>query len=312
MESKKVSIVVATFNNGQYIDELLNSIVNQTFSDFEVVVRDDVSSDNTLEIVKRYIEMDSRIRLVENDVPSGSAMGNFFSLLNEQLQGEYIMCADADDVWLDTKVEKTLEVMQKTEQEFGDKTPVLVHTDLSVVDENLNEIAASMFRFEKISAKRKSYNHYISQNNITGCTMMINRALLRFCVPKPRQAVMHDWWLALCAAQFGEIVFLDMPTILYRQHSNNQVGAYNANDLVKSAQKLSNKQRMNAVYLSMFRQAGEFAERFGYLMTEDDIKKAKRYAEMEHLGKFGRIVRIVTGGYYKNTLLRNIGQFIVI
>ncbi len=314
METNKplVSVVLATFNSEKHLEDLLDSIVNQTFGDFELVVRDDVSRDKTLEIIERYIKKDGRIRLVPNSVPSGSAAGNFFKLLNVELNGRYVMCADADDVWLETKIEKTLELMQKSEQRFGEKTPILVHTDLSVVDQNLDIIAKSMFKYEKISAERKSFKNYISQNNVTGCTMMVNRALLRFAVPRPKKAVMHDWWLALCAAQFGEIAFLDIPTILYRQHGNNQVGAYDANDLMLSAKKLSNKQKMRAIYLSMFRQAGEFAERFGYLMTEQDIKLAVKYAEFEQLSKPRKILRIISRGYYKNTLLRNIGQFIVI
>ena len=307
---QKVKILVATYNNEKYIEELLDSLLSQSFSNIEIVIRDDGSCDSTLEIVNRIKESDSRIKILEIANSLKSAKSNFFTLLlNTPLEkNEYIMFADADDVWKKDKVEKTIEVMLTNETDL----PTLVHTDLTVVDEQLNLIAPSLFKYEKISPERKTLKNILVQNNVTGCTVMINSALKDMVNEYPKDTVMHDWWLTLIAATFGNIVVLNEQTILYRQHGGNQIGAYDSNSLSQGFKKLSNKERMKGIYISMFRQAGCFSEVFKEQLKEEDKIMLDNYRDMEYLSKIKKIAMIIKGKYYKNTLLRNIGQFIVI
>src|SRR5699024_4749681 len=127
---------------------------------------------------------------------------------------DYLMFADADDFWLPDKVEKTFAKMREMEREAGTGCPILVHTDLAVADGSLRVIAPSLFRYEKLSPQRNSLRELLAQNNVTGCTVMINRALRKLIRQAPADAVMHDWWAALAAAAFGRIGVLDEPTIL--------------------------------------------------------------------------------------------------
>ena len=225
-----VTVLLATFNGEKFLEEQLNSLLNQSFSDFRIVIRDDGSTDNTLEIIERYKGISpEKIEICPSGEPTHSAAGNFFKLI-ELYNDDYIMLCDQDDCWLPDKIEKTLAAMKKTEENFGNDTPILVHTDLKVVDEKLKIINNSFIKLQGLSPNFCELNNLLMQNCVTGCTSMFNKALLEKLFILPSTVAMHDWWIALIAAAFGKIVFLNESTILYRQHSNNEVGAKNVND----------------------------------------------------------------------------------
>jgi hypothetical protein len=300
-----VSVLLATYNSAKYLRQLMDSILGQTFGDIRLVIRDDCSTDGTADIIGSY--NDSRIELIPGGEPSGSAQNNFFALLAAR-DDDYIMFADADDVWLPDKIERTLARMKSLEAERGADTPLLVHTDLVVADENLGVISGSLFRYEKISPSRRSLNQLLAQNNVTGCAAMINRALRALTPRLPESSVMHDWWLALTASAFGDIATLDEATVLYRQHGSNQVGAYDAGNLLLAAQKLARARAVRQTYSAMFKQAGCFAKTFSDRLSPAQLEMCEAYASMERRGKLGRIKTIVKYRFYKNTLIRNIGQ----
>jgi hypothetical protein len=115
--------------------------------------------------------------------------------------------------------------MRKAEAEADPGTAVLVHTDLTVVDEQLGVIDESLWKYQGIQPELDSLERLLIQNCVTGCTAMINRSLREKADPIPPEAVMHDWWLTLVASCFGRIVCLPIPTLLYRQHGRNDTGA---------------------------------------------------------------------------------------
>ena len=124
------------------------------------------------------------------------------------------------------KVERAINEIRRLENQFGETTPILVHSDLTVVDEKLNEISASFFDHSKIDVSKGGRLDYLLFNNIvTGCASMGNRALLDLVRPIPDGVPMHDWWLALVAASCGVVGTIAEPTVFYRQHGRNQVGA---------------------------------------------------------------------------------------
>lgn len=306
----EVSIILCTYNSEPYIHELADSILRSDFQDFELLVQDDCSSDRTAEILESF--GDPRIKIRVNDAPSGSAAMNFMSALVTMDTGPYIMFADADDFWEPDKISKTLAIMKKTEASLPAGTPVLVHTDLSVVDGSLREISPSLWEYEKISPERTSLNQLLAQNNVTGCTVMINSALKQYVPSIPSSFVMHDWWLALCASAFGKIAFIRESLIRYRQHGSNSVGAYDAASLSASAKKLADTDKTRRIYDSMFSQADCFAEYYRDKITEDQYRICKAYGAMIHQNKLQKAVSVFRYGFWKNTLIRNIGQFIAI
>ena len=307
-----IVILLATYNSAAHLSALVDSILASDDPDFRLLIRDDCSTDSTPVLVDSYQRRDQRISVTLSDVQSGGAQNNFFRLLLDAPDADYLMFADADDVWLPDKISRTLDRMRACEAACGCSTPVLVHGDLTVVDAQLQVLAPSLFAYEKLSPQRKSLKNLLCQNNVTGCTVMINRALRQLVPAQPAHSVMHDWWLALIAAAFGHIEVINEPLLLYRQHGNNQVGAYNAHDPLLAAKKLSRTRHIHAVYNAMFAQAGCFAETFADRLSPSQLRICRAYAAMATQGKPGRIFSIIRYGFYKNTWVRNLGQLIAI
>jgi glycosyltransferase involved in cell wall biosynthesis len=229
---------MSTYNGARFVGEQIESIRRQTLTGWSLLVRDDGSSDDTVMIVESLTSLDSRIRLVRDDRGNVGPAASYGHLL-EQVTGsdpDYVALADQDDVWYPDKLERELDHLQRREREIGTAVPLLVHSDLSVVGEDLRPIHASFLAFQHLRhVDRWPLGTLLVQNFVTGCTVLINRALLRIAVPLPAAILMHDWWLALCAAAVGEVRFLPEPTVLYRQHGSNVLGSRGWFDIMVSS-----------------------------------------------------------------------------
>ena len=217
------------------------------------------------------------------------------------------MFCDQDDVWLPQKVEVTLAAMQKSE---GDKkTPVLVHTNLKVVDQDLNVISDSFFEFQQLIQADITLPKLLVQNYVTGCTVMINRALKEKCKKIPKDCIMHDWWLALVAVLFGRLVCVDEPTMLYRQHSDNQVGAKASYGISFIKRKLSTLSEVRKNYNATYQQAKSLLNIYADSINESDRQLLRIYCEIQEMNKLKKICTIRKYGFKKGTRLRVIGQY---
>ena len=220
-----VSILMAVYNGEKYLAEQIESILTQTFTDWKLIICDDNSGDKSFEIIEKYRDMyPDKITAYRNAEPTGSAQANFMGMLKFS-DTEYTMFSDQDDVWLPDKIAVTLAEMKRMEDKYG-SMPFLVHTDMAVVDSELKEISHSFMKYCGLNARRKKLNYLLVQNNISGCTMMINRALLELAKDvSAADMIMHDWWFGLIASAFGAVGFVNSSTSLYRQHDNNELGA---------------------------------------------------------------------------------------
>lgn len=271
-------ILLSTYNGAAYLPEQLDSIINQTFTNWTLLIRDDGSSDNTLEVIQRYASADSRIILLSDHLGNLNVIKSFSTLMDAAVKRHepYIFFCDQDDVWLPHKVQTTLSLLEQIEKESSTETPILVHTDLRVVDKNLNTIHDSYIRFEGLKRNPASpLNTLLINNYITGCTIGMNRALLQLAAPVPEDVRMHDWWCGLCVAASGVIGFIDEPTMLYRQHGNNSVGSsgfYGKLNELKQFRKNLMKRKMN---LSLcFTQALHLKERISDKKMHKDLIQA--------------------------------------
>lgn len=305
-----IDILMAVYNGEEFVGQQIESILKQTRTDWSLLIQDDGSKDRTMEILSAYeAEYPSKIKVYQNQVNSGSAQANFFRLLARS-GGDYAMTCDHDDVWLPDKVEKTMGEMERLERESPPKTPVLVHTDLTVVDENLRPVASSMFRLQNLDSRRVTLNRLLAQNVVTGCTMLANRPLLELARGAPESAIMHDWWLALVAAAFGKIGFVPEPTILYRQHGNNEVGAKNVRDPKYVAARLKKTEQIRKVLSDTYRQAAGFYERYQDRLPKEEADLVLGYARMPEYGKLKRMAHLLLHGHGKNGLVRKAGQLL--
>ncbi len=224
MVNNNIAILLSTYNSEEYLSEQINSIISQTVKEWILYIRDDGSSDNTFAIISNYCRLFDNIIHIKDNMNNLGAKKSFIKLLSE-VESPYYMFCDHDDVWLPEKIEKTLHKMKEAESKNPLK-PVLVFTDLIVVDRNLNIISNSMWEYQKTNPLHSKDVYTLSISNpITGCTIMINRAAKDVSVPMSSKSLMHDLWIALNVSHYGYIDFVNEPTMLYRQHNRNVLGA---------------------------------------------------------------------------------------
>ncbi|MBK1648244.1 glycosyltransferase family 2 protein [Rhabdochromatium marinum] len=223
-----VCLLLATYNGACYLREQLDSLCYQSFRDWTLLVRDDGSRDATLAIVREYAQADPRIRMIHDHRGNLGPVQNFRALLeNAWAMGfNSMFLVDQDDIWESRKVEQQLRLLAESEQEYGVSTPILVHSDLRVVNRRARVVSPFFMNYQAIHHESlEGMRVLLVQNFVTGCTVALNRPALQCVLPIPDQAVMHDWWLALMVDATGHIVFLNEQTVNYRQHPGNRVGA---------------------------------------------------------------------------------------
>ncbi|MEG1580168.1 MAG: glycosyltransferase family 2 protein [Bacteroidaceae bacterium] len=220
----KLAILLATYNGSIYIKEQLDSLFAQSYLDWTLFVQDDLSTDNTLDLVRAYQEQHRNIIILDNNKKLGS-MNNFTTLL-EKVDAKYYMFCDQDDVWLPNKIELTLCKMEEMERTNREK-PIIVHTDLIVVNEKLQLITDSFWHYSRISPQILNNFDYMGAHCLaTGCTMMINNRAKSVSLPIPNTAIMHDAWIVVKTfKEKGCVAAIQNKTILYRQHGGNTLGA---------------------------------------------------------------------------------------
>ena len=299
----KIAILMATYNGEKYICQQIDSILSQTCTDWELYIHDDGSTDNTIAAVESYVEKyPDKIHLIDGK-STGGAKYNFFYLFG-QVEAPYYMTCDQDDVWLDKKIELTYDKMLTIENKAD--VPCLVYTELRVVDSELNTIADTMSGYQSLDCHKRTINQFILQNSVTGCTMMINRALRdkMLHITDIDNTIMHDWWAALVAAQFGKTAFIDEPTILYRQHGDNSLGALGINKLSYIVRRVWQKKQIQESMRLGRLQAREFAKT--YNLPADSL--AVRYAALEGKSRLVRQRFYKENDMYKTGTMRRLGQ----
>ncbi|MCI9080394.1 MAG: glycosyltransferase family 2 protein [Lachnospiraceae bacterium] len=222
-----ITILMAVYNGERYLKEQLESIRMQDYSEWRLVVRDDCSSDKSVQILNDFASsVANEVIVYINEPACGSAKGNFARLLNDAGDSEYIMFSDQDDVWKMDKLSTCMDKMHQLEEKYGSGIPLLVHSDVEVVNENMEMISPSMFDYSGIR-REATLEQLLLQNNVTGCTMLFNKALCSGIAPfagNPN-VIMHDYFAALYAKIFGRTAFINKPLVSYRQHGSNSVGA---------------------------------------------------------------------------------------
>lgn len=302
-----VEILLSTYNGEKFLKDFLASLEAQTCEDWFLTVRDDGSKDNTMAILRKFADKyPDKVLLIENKEGNLGACKSFLILLRKA-SADYIMFADQDDVWLREKIEKTLKKIKTAEEKYGKEIPILIHTDLKVVDERLNPVSESFWQYQRQNPEHKTLNFLIVQNNVTGCTMVINKALKNLVEIIPERAIMHDWWLALVASAFGLIEYISEPTILYRQHHSQNTGAkkysvkYFFERFIKTPE-----EAFNAVQKTLA-QAQEFLKIYESKLTPSQKEMLLNYINLPYLKTSERIKEIRRWKLFKQGFLRNIG-----
>ena len=209
---KRVSVCMATYNGEKYICEQLDTIIANLTDHDELIISDDGSTDDTVAILQQYQLKYPYITILNG--PQKGVIKNFENALINS-HGKYIFLSDQDDEWMKNKVERMI-------KEFENSKVMAVVHDAVIVDAENNEINSSLF---KIRNSKKGLCKNLIKNSYVGCCMAVRRELVEKALPFPENIEMHDWWCMLIASIFGQIAYLDEPTIYYRQHGTNTLGA---------------------------------------------------------------------------------------
>lgn len=297
MYSPKISIILSTYNGEAYLGDLLRSLSQQVHGFDSLVVRDDHSTDRTMTIVQDWAKA-TRIPL---HWESGEQIGpakSFFKALAMAPASDIYMFADQDDIWLPGKIFNAVKNLVLS----SDGHPMLYASRVAIVDAQLQ-----FMRFSP-TPRRIGFTSAICENLFNGCTMAMNHALVRLLLRHlPDAMCMHDWWVYLVASGTGTVLFDGRPTVLYRQHATNVIGAGSAS--------VVNKNRIVKVIAGpthqRLQQISEFLDVYGNVLTSqarEDIHWISKYRNRF----IARVTACITARITRQSRLENIGTRLTI
>lgn len=304
----RIDILLATYNGERFLAEQLDSIVSQTHKNWRILIRDDGSSDGTGKIIEAFRARHPDKMTVIEDRDGNIGLVQNFSRLMERSDAPYAAFCDQDDVWIPEKLDLSLAKMRELERNNGSNTPLLIFTDLVLVDENTKVIHPSFWRYQGLQPERcGSLNQLLVLNVVTGCTSLLNRQLVRKTAPLPAQVQAHDWWVALVAAALGYASYVSEPGVLYRQHGNNAFGARRGhvyNLPMRGCLLLKDFGRRRVFVGDSFKQAAAFQRQYMNDLGELETQVLATFSTIPDQNFFQRIITATRCQCWPNGMLR--------
>ena len=211
----RVCVLLSTFNGEKYIKEQLCSLLEQEDVDITILIRDDGSKDNTIQIINQI--KDNRIYLYSGD--NIGPANSFMDLIYKSPEADYYAFCDQDDIWMPNKLQAAIHEIEKIENVECKR--MFYFSNVLIADANLDNVTKSDICQDFINIKQR-----LLHNCAIGCTSVFNKNLRNKVKEyNPNYIFMHDWWVYLvCLATNGEIIFDSNAYVYYRQHDNNAVG----------------------------------------------------------------------------------------
>ena len=303
--------LLAAYNGEVYLPELLSSLSAQTEKDFSVLFQDDGSSDRTPFILSQWAAQDPRFRSGQEQGMHLGPKGNFISLLR-QSSADLLMLCDQDDYWEANKVSRLICRYAEATSSLPAETPVLVHSDASIIDAEGHLVAESFFALQGWDPQATGLNRLLVQNNVTGCLTLMNRPLADLVVRygNPEKMFMHDWFIALTAAAFGSVFFMPEQLVRYRQHSMNTIGASRNSLPLRALSALRNVDKSKSRIALTYSHAQAFLDVFGDALPREAAEIIHAYLQTNDLPKLRRLAAIRKHGYLMQSPVTRMGQYL--
>lgn len=302
-----VDILMATYNGEKYVEEQLLSILEQDYAAFHLYIRDDGSTDKTVEILKKYqSKYPEKITLLEDKQKNLGATQNF-SVLMQASKAAYIAFSDQDDRWLRNKISRMMAEMLKVEKDKPER-PVYIFSDLSITDGQMNILNCSLNKRDKLNPELVQTHRLLMQNVPYGCATLINKSLLEKAVPIPQEALLHDHWLALIASLFGTLAYVNEALILHRIHDNNASRAASIHKKEKEEtlnSKINNKNFHNYLFKQVA-QAEAILNRYERQLSLAQIKMLKDFVALKSSRGMSRKWLLIKNRFFKNYWLNTL------
>lgn len=282
-----IAILMSTYNGKAYLQEQLESVLEQTVSDFLLLIRDDGSSDGTGDLLREISDPRVRLILGENLGPAGS----FFALLDaaRQENADFVFFCDQDDVWMPDKLERLLAEMGKCPA-----GPALVFSDFAMIDGSGSVTGDSYTAMAqlRIPADGNFFPKLLAQPYVFGCASVLNRELLELVKDPPAGIEMYDCWIALVASLLGTVRYLPQSTIYHRFHSSNATGRSGMNSLAARVRRVTQNFKKQAENTALrLHQAQLLLDRYGDSLSD---AQRKMLLELTKAGKTGGLSPVKT------------------
>lgn len=295
--------MMATYNGEKYVREQIVSILNQSYSEWKLYVRDDGSTDHTIDIINEYQSIyPEKIVFIQDRSNLKGSKENFSIIYETVEEADYYAFCDQDDIWYPNKLLDIISVIKKY-----DRIPTLIYHDVKLVDEKLNDIANSFFKYTSLSLGGENNIHQTLQYNcVPGCTMLLNKKLKGMIQSIPNECIMHDWWILLVTLCLeGNIVYLDKVLGQYRQHNNNQIGAVKGKNILQMFIKcfdvhrvryyINNNRRMRQERIT---QTEELLKQYGDKITSNNLEIIMDYLDiLKSNKKIRNLIKARKDGY---------------
>lgn len=208
-----ISIALATYNGEKYLKQQLDSIFSQTYPDFELIIGDDCSKDNTINIINEYISKGKKIKLIQNTSNLGFKK-NFESIISH-CNGDYIAFCDQDDIWTNDHLEVLINNIENN---------LLICANAALIAQDSTNLGLTTKECYLIPDSLNSDNalaYLLHTNFCQGTASLISKDLLKTASPIPENIGFHDWWLALVSSLTKQIKYIDNIVLYYRQHNSS-------------------------------------------------------------------------------------------
>lgn len=299
----EVDIILATYNGGKYLDEQLESIFEQDFHDYRILIRDDGSTDQTLNILSKWKGLNpQKIEILEDQLGNLGPTQNFNQLM-EASSAPYICFCDQDDKWLPTKLSSQIGFIKSLEEK-NPHTGLMIFSDLIMCDEEMNVICPSLIEKDRLNTKALGAHQLLMQNVPYGCTTLINRKLLAIVAPIDGRALLHDHWMAVVTSLLGGLYYQDEVLIYHRIHQNNASRAQSEHkkETKKDLKSKINNDNFNNYLNKQVVQADAILEKYEQNLTELQKDMLKAFILLKSTSGFERKWIIIKNKFFKNTI----------
>ena len=245
-----VDILLATYNGEKFLRQQLDSIIEQSYSKWRLIVRDDSSTDGTVGILQEYIRKYPKQIILIDKKSSNLGSSKSFARLLDFVESDYFMFSDQDDLWLPNKIEETMKEMKRLEQAICKDVPLMVCCDAECIDGKNHTICPSFFDSQKFVDTTGDDIKLLALNVVQGSTTLMNKKVLDYVRPIPSY-VLHDQWIAVITAHFGKVFYLHKQLLKYRQHGHNVLGALDVGPKY-FIKKILNSKKQIQTYMSFY------------------------------------------------------------
>lgn len=306
---------MCTYNGEKYITEQIESILHNSIADWRLYISDDGSTDRTYEFASKYAKEYPQKIVLTTHTNSADPSIHFLEKVRDisvRMQpDDFIMLCDQDDVWYNNKIKLTLKYMDYLIMKYSNQIPLLVCTDVEVVNENKEQLAKSFRRMIHYSIKKLDVAHLLMEHKVQGCTIMINKILADKIRNLPQVATKHDMWLEMIAVTMGKIDYVDEPTMAYRRHAEQ----YTAGEMrfwKMVLEQIKHLKVQKYMVYDLAPQTKEFLRIYGEELGCECRKLVETFATLEQQGFWQKRINIIRYHMWKTGVIRNIGMLILL